>query len=128
MSQFLPNTTYKTTKCHMTGDVTWDINDTDLAVTDFGNSLMRAFISTNKQQNYSLSILDCLTEKTIEIDCETDKMPQIVAYIYNLENATPLSFITVNSLTESYIVGMNLTKGIISSGHYKDVNGRLVKL
>lgn len=128
MSQCLPNTTYKTTKCPATGDVIWNINDTDLAVTDSGNSLMRAFISTNKQQNYSLSILDCLTGKTIEIDCETDKMPQIVAYIYNLEHATPLSFITVNSLTESYIVGMNLTKGIISSGHYKDVNGRLVKL
>jgi len=121
-------TTYEVVNHPMTGDIIWNINDTDLAVTDFGYSLMSNFISINGHPDYSLSIFDSLTGETIEIECEIDKMPQIVSYIYNLEHATPMSFIGINSLTESYVVGMCLTRGRIGFGCYKDADGRLEKL
>ena len=87
----LINTTYRMTTCPITDDIIWDINDNDLAVTDYGYSLVKNFISLNEYPNYSLSILDLSTEKTIGIDCEIDKMPQIVSYIYNIEQAAPMS-------------------------------------
>lgn len=121
-------TTYKVTNHPITCDITWIIDDIDLAITDSGNYLMSKFISKNRYQDYSLSIFDILTEKTIEIDCEIDKMPRIVSYIYNLEDAVPLSFIGINSSSKSYVVGMSLANGLINFGHYKDVDGRLVKL
>lgn len=126
MSNFQTNTTYRITECPLTGDIAWNINDTDLAVTDGGYSLMKNFITLNKYPNYSLSIVDALTGQTIEIDCEIEKVPKIVSYIYNLEQAAPMSFIEIDSLNELYVVGMRLTKGYMEFGHYKDVDGRLV--
>lgn len=121
------NSTYEITKNPLTGDIMWKVNDIDLAITDAGKSFVQAFIKSNFYENYSLSIFDILTENTVEIECDTSQIPQIVAHIYNIEHSAPLTFIGVNCLTNSYIVGMSFTKGQISFGFYKFNNGKLEK-
>ena len=121
------DSTYKISNHPMTGDVTWIVEDVDLAVTDGGAGFMEAFIKQYRHNDYTLSIFDSSTNQTVGIMCAVDNMPRIVSYIYHLEHAT-LSFIGLNSLTESYVVGMSLTRGRIESGVYQDVDGHLKKL
>lgn len=121
------NSTYEITNNPLTGDVMWKVNDIDLAINDYGKTFVQAFIRNNFHEDYSLSIFDTLTENTIEIECDTNLIPQIVAHIYSIEHSSPLSFIGVNSLTNSYVVGMPLTKGHICFGFYKFNNGKLEK-
>ena len=111
-----------------TGDILWRVNDDDLAVTDGGESLVQAFIEQNKHDDYTLSIFDSNTNQTVEIMCDINNMPRIVSFIYNLEHATPLTFIGLNAISKSYVVGMNLTRGRIEFGVYQDVDGHLEKL
>ena len=119
------NSTYEITKNPLTGDIMWKINDLDLAITDAGRGIIQAFIKDNLYENYSLSIFDTLTENTIDIECELNQIPQIVSYIYRIEHGTPLSFIGINSWTNSYVVGMQFTKGHINFGSYTFNNGKL---
>lgn len=112
----------------ITGDIMWNIDDTNLAITDCGYKIVEKFIETNKYEDYSLSIYDKLTTKTIEIEANIKEFPEIVSNIYAIEHATPLYFIGVNSLTNSYVVGMNLTKGNMEFGYYKYIDGKLSKI
>ena len=122
------DTNYEIMKNQMTGDVVWKINDKDLAITDCGKSLMEQFIKQYKNEGYTLSIYDDITKNTIEIDASIIEIPEIVSNIYRAEHATPMNFIGINSLTDSYVVGMTLTKGHIDFGHYKYINGNLKKM
>ena len=89
---------------------------------------MQKFIEKHKHSDFSLSIFDSLTNQTIEIDCGIDEMPTIVDYVYHLEKGTPLTFIGLNSMSDSYVVGMTVSRGEIDFGSYKAENGKLVKL
>ena len=122
------DTNYEIMKNQMTGDVVWKINDRDLPITDCGKSLMEQFIEQYKNEGYTLSIYDDIAKNTIEIDASIIEIPEIVSNIYRTEHATPMNFIGINSLTNSYVVGMNLTKGHIDFGHYKYINGNLKKM
>lgn len=123
------NSTYTVSAHPMTGDPLWQVDDVDLAVCDGGEGFVRAFIEQYRHDDYTLSIFDSLTNQAAEIMCDVDNMPRIVSYVYHLEHATPLSFIGLNSLTESYVVGMSLTRGRIEVGAvYRDEGGHLVKL
>lgn len=122
------DTNYEIMKNPMTGDVIWKINDRDLAITDCGKSLMEKFIKQYKNEGYTLSIYDDITKNTIEIDASIIEIPEIASKIYRAEHATPMNFIGINSLTDSYIVGMTLTKGHIDFGYYKYINGNLKKI
>lgn len=119
---------YKVTQNPMTQEVMWKINDMNLAVTDCGKSIIEKFIEQYKYDEYALSIYDEATGNTIEIYANIKDMPKIVSDIYRIEHATPLSFIGVNSLTNSYIVGMTLAKGHIDFGCYKYTEGKLNKI
>ncbi len=121
------NSTYEITKNPLTGDVMWRVNDLDLAISDAGKAIMQAFIEDNLCESYSLSIFDILTESTIEIECDVNQIPQIVSYVYRIEHGMPLTFIGVNSLTDSYVVGMSFTKGHLGGGFYTFNNGKLEK-
>lgn len=56
-------------------------------------------------------------------------MPNIAAYIYNLEHAYPMTFIGENPVTESYVIGMRCTRGRINiPSTWKAENGKLVNL
>ena len=117
-------TDYEIMENPMTGDIMWKINDIDLAITDCGKSLMEKFIRQYKNEGYTLSIYDDITKNTIEIDASIIEIPEIVSNIYRAEHATPMNFIGINSLTDSYVVGMTLTKGHIDFGHYKYIKDR----
>ncbi len=77
------------------------------------------------EEEYALSIYDEITKQTIEIDANIKEFPTIVSIIYRAEHATPLTFIGINKLTKSYVVGMSLTKGHIETGNYKYLDGKL---
>ena len=110
-----------------TGDPIWKIDDISLAL-DGVKELMQKFIEKYKHSDFSLSIFDCITNQTVEIDCGTDEMPTIVDYVYHLEHGTPLTFIGLNSMSDSYVVGMTISKGKINFGCYRAENGKLVKI
>jgi hypothetical protein ELI_2922 len=110
-----------------TGRAMWKGND--LAGVDAGYSLVDDFIKENEHAGWSLSIFDSNTEATIEVGCDLSEMPRIVAYIYNLEHAYPMTFIGENALTESYVIGMRCTRGRIDiPSIWKVENGKLVNL
>lgn len=120
------DTTYAKTTHPLTHNPMWQVKDADLAVHDCGESMVKAFIEEYKQPDYTLSIFDNLTKATVEIDAPLSEMPKIVAYIYRIEKATPLTFIGVNSATKSYVVGMSLTRGNLKCpGSYKAEGGQL---
>ena len=119
--------TYIKVNNSITKDPLWKVNDVDLAIIDGGFSIVSDFIKENYYSDFSLSIFDALTNKTIEIDCAIDNIPKIVSYIYNLEKGTPLIFIGANLITKSYVVGMNISRGRIDFGHYVDKDGKLEK-
>lgn len=122
------NSDYEKKKHQLTGDTIWKINDIDLVITDGGSSIVKDFIEENKYDDYTLSIYDEITKNTIEIDAKINEMPIIVSMVYKVEHATPMTFIGVNKLTKSYVVGMNLTKGHIEFGSYRYINEKLNKV
>lgn len=122
------NSNYEITKHQLTGDALWIINDVDLAITDGGISITEEFIDKNKHEDYTLSVYDEMTQKTIEVEANINEMPIIISDIYRIEHATPMTFIGVNKLTKSYVVGMTLAKGHIEFGNYKYIDGKLNKI
>lgn len=121
------NYNYFKTISPMTGDVVWHIEDNALALGGI-SELVDNFINENRHEDYTLSILDIMTSKTIEIECPVSEIPQIVDYVYQLEKGSPLTFIGVNSLSDSYIVGMSISRGRLDFGFYKAENGKLKNL
>ena len=122
------NSNYEITKHQLTGDTLWIINDVDLAITDGGISIAEEFIDKNKHEDYTLSVYDETTKNTIEVEANINEMPVIISDIYRIEHATPMTFIGVNKLTKSYVVGMTLAKGHIEFGNYKYIDGKLNKI
>ncbi len=75
------NYRYKETMHPITKDVLWKVDDISLALAG-PFSLIEQFIKQYPHQDYSLSIYDNITTKTIEIACGIDEVPQIIEYIY----------------------------------------------
>lgn len=99
----------------------------DIVQNDGGFFAVKEFIDKHKHNDWSLSVYDTATNKTVEIDCPVEEIPKIVSYIYDLEHAHPILFVGENIITDSYVVGMPLTRGHIKApGIYKAVNGKLV--
>ena len=121
------NCTIKKTTHPMTGDTLWIVDDLSLALGGI-SELVEQFINENYHDDFSLSIYDDGTGKTIEIECRISEMPQLVSRIYHIEHGTPISFIGVNSLTNCYVVGMTISKGRIPFGNYRVENGELMPI
>ena len=84
-------------------------------------SMISKFTKENYHEAYSLSVYDNLTDMTMEIFCEVS---EIVGIIMSAEH-TDMSFIGVNSLTKSYVVGVMFTRGNLKYGIYQYKNGVL---
>ena len=114
----------------LTGDNLWIIQDLDLAQTKQVKNLMQKFIDLYNQPDFNLSIFDTLTNNTIQINANLQDIPGLVDYIYTSENASPISFIGENSLTNSYIVGMELafSKQLKCPGMYEYKNKKLIEV
>ena len=99
----------------------------DIVQNDSGFFAVKEFIDNHKHDGWSLSIYDTTTNKTVEIDCPLEEIPKVISYIYNLEHAHPILFVGENIITDSYVVGMPLTRGRIKvPGIYKAINGKLI--
>ena len=105
----------------------WKVEDISLALGGV-STLVETFINENTKEDYSLSIYDILSGNTIEISCDLSEMPQLVEYIYQLEKGTPLTFVGLNSMSKSYVVGMSICRGRIEFGEYIAENGELKRL
>lgn len=111
------------------GGSMWRVEDRGLSAQDGGEALVAAFIEEHPHDDFTLSIYDTITQSTVEILCPLSEMPRIVAFVYHLEKATPLEFIGENLLSDSYVVGMPLTRGRISVGTlYRAEDGKLAPL
>ena len=105
----------------------WKVDDISLALGGIAE-LVAAFIDENHHDDYTLSIYDVNSKETVEIVCDLDEMPEIVESVYHLEHATPLTFIGDNPVSESYVIGMTFTQGMIEFGNYIYEKGKLKKL
>lgn len=121
------NYSYRETIDPDTGDKLWLVEDISLASGGI-TELIEKFIEEFNFPEYSLSIYDNITRNTVEIDCNIDNISKIVDYVYHCEKGTPLTFVGLNSLSESYVVGMSFCRGRIDFGVYKDKNGLIEKI
>ncbi len=97
---YMENCSYVKDVLPMLKDVVWEVKDTALALGGV-SELMESFVSENLHEDYTLMISDAKTHKTIEIHCPISEMPKVVEYIYNLEHATPITFIGASHLAGS---------------------------
>jgi hypothetical protein len=86
------------------------------------------FLKENRKEKYSLSIYNSLEQSTIEVICSVDDIVDVVAYISCVEHDFPM-WIGVNELTESYVVGMEFTRGVLTTPSIcKWKEGKLIKI
>ena len=72
------------------------------------------FLKKNYNKEYTLSIYNELEQATVEVICDYDSMIDVIAYVSNIEHDFP-AWIGVNELSNSYVVGMNFTRGLIKT-------------
>jgi len=88
---------------------------------------IREFLKQNYHKDYTLSIYNNLEEATVEIECEHEDMLNVIMYVTNAEHDFP-AWIGVNELSDSYVVGMDFTRGNIHTPSICEwKGGRLVE-
>ena len=101
------------------------MNNIPLTYGNEGFKEIKDFLNQNYNETYTLSIYDMLQQSTVEIECSINDMLPIIMKIVNIEKDFP-DWIGVNEISESYVVGMNLTRGHIHApGIYEFVDGEL---
>ena len=85
-----------------------------------------SFLKKNKNEKYTLSVFDMLTNTTAEIQCRLDEILNVLCYVTDMEHDYP-AWIGTNPLTNSYVVGLNFTRGRIRTGaNYEWKNNKLI--
>lgn len=85
------------------------------------------FLKDNYDKDYTLSIFDMIEQATIEVICDFDQMLDVIMYVSNAEHDFP-AWIGKNELSESYVVGINFTRGNLTTPSVCEwKGGRLVK-
>lgn len=89
---------------------------------------IKDFLKNNYHEGYTLSIFNNLEQATVEIACDFDSMVEVITYVTNVEHDFP-EWIGVNELSDSYVLGMNFTRGSIKTPSVCEwKNGRLVSV
>lgn len=91
---------------------------------------LKEFLSENMHTDYTLSIYDLMTNETVEVFCNFEDIPDVVSIFASAEHDFP-AWVGVNRLSDSYVVGMNFTRGRLSDMlvcKYDKETGNLVKL
>ncbi|MGN1036515.1 MAG: hypothetical protein ACI4PX_01950 [Ruminococcus sp.] len=100
---------YKISKNPITGDLMWLFTNSQN-----DSQLVRKFIKENYHGNYTISFFDALSKRTLEITNPTseivDAIEEIVCTVSNSEH-TFVNFVGINSLSKSYVIGMEFTHG-----------------
>lgn len=78
--------------------------------------MIKDFIDENYNEDYTLSFFDTLTNLTIEFDNKVSEVlndiPYIVSTISSIEH-TFCHWIGVNRLSDSYVVSIDISRGIL---------------
>lgn len=91
---------------------------------------LKSFLIENQRDDYTLSVYDMMTNQTVEVFCNFDDIPDVVSIFASTEHDFP-AWIGANPLSDSYVVGMNFTRGRLgdmSICKYDKETGSLVKL
>lgn len=93
-----------------------------------GYDEIREFLKQNYNKDYTLSIFDMTEEYNLEVVCDFESMIDVIAYVVSVEHDFP-AWIGVNELSESYVVGLNFTRGHLSTmAIYEWKGNRLVRI
>ena len=68
------------------------------------------FLKQNYHKDYTLSIYNNCEQATVEVICAYEEMLDVIMYVTNMEHDFP-AWIGVNELSDSYVVGMDFTRG-----------------
>lgn len=86
---------------------------------------IRDFLNQNYHDGYTLSIYDNLQQSTVEIICAVNEMVNAIMYVSSVEHDFP-AWIGVNEWSDSYVVGMDFTRGrILTPSVCEYNNGKL---
>ena len=91
---------------------------------DDGIKGIKDFLKKNRNEVYTLAIYDLIEENTLEIKCKYDEIVEVIEKIITIEHDYP-EWIGINELSESYVIGMNFTRGMFHPPaiyEYKDGN------
>ncbi len=92
-----------------------------------GFNEIEKYLKENKQDNYTLSIYDEMNESTAEIICSFDQMLSVIMLVTDMEHDFP-DWIGMNELSDSYVVGMNFTRGNLHTPNvYEYKDGKLIE-
>ena len=88
---------------------------------------IRDFLKKNYQKDYSLSLFNICEGTTIEVVCDFESMVDVILYVVRIEHDFPM-WIGVNDLSESYVVGLNFTRGHLHTPSICEWNnGKLIE-
>lgn len=79
-----------------------------------GYEEIKEFLNKNYHEGYTLSIYNKLDQNTVEVICDFKNMLDVISYVSNVEHDFP-EWIGVNELSESYVVGIDFTRGHIKT-------------
>jgi len=71
---------------------------------------IRSFLQEHYQEDYTLSIYDIASQATIEVKCSFEDIVDAILYVSTVEKDFP-AWIGVNELSNSYVVGINFSRG-----------------
>lgn len=106
----------------ITGDL---IRELTYSPKDF--EMAKEFIQENYHKDFTLSFFDSLTGQTFEVTNSVseilNEVPSILAYISSMEH-TFVNWIGINSLSDSYVISIDITKGrdVLVVGHSYNYN------
>ena len=89
---------------------------------------IKDFLNQNYHKDYTLSIYNNLEQSAMEVICDFDSMMDVIFYVVNVEHDFP-AWIGVNELSDSYVVGLNFTRGHLHTPSvYKWKGGKLIEM
>lgn len=90
---------------------------------------VKSFLDSHAHAGWTLSVFDICEGSAAEImPCSCEDMINVLMYVSQVEHDYP-AWIGENSLTDSYVVGMNFTRGrIVTPGVYRWSGGKLVNI
>ena len=81
-----------------------------LTYVNVGFKEIQDFLKQNYHKDYTLSIYNNCEQATVEVICAYEEMLDVIMYVTNVEHDFP-AWIWVNELSDSYVVGMDFTRG-----------------
>lgn len=92
-----------------------------------GFSEVENILKENCFEDYTLSIFNTINGMTIEISCSHEDILNAIIYISKIEHDFP-EWIGINHFTNSYIVGLHFSRGIIPTPSIAEFSNDELKL